>query len=137
MKNERDTEKSKKLKELELKLEERKKKEIEKNQNYQPPLISENEKKDYNLTQDFVDAQNYFSKNYKTIKEQYSDDTWLIVGKNGICESSQDYQSIRKSFYKNKYVGKALLTKIGRKMEHKFAKTIHIEDLPIKIPMVF
>jgi hypothetical protein len=103
-----------KLKELWIKLEEERNKK-EKFELYQPPTITDDEIKENNFSNDFVESQKYLSRHYKELSEKYGDKTWLIIGKSGVIEYSDNFNVIHKILYERGYAGSTVLSLVGQK----------------------
>ena len=103
-----------KLKELRLKLEKQRKDQTEEDL-YQPSTFTDQEIKKHDFSPDFVDSQKFSCQNYKDLSKKYGDKVWLIIGKNGVIEHSDDFDSIHNTFYKKNYVGNAILTQVGKR----------------------
>jgi hypothetical protein len=93
------------LKELRLKLENtRKSAENDKDCSckwYQPSTFAAEEIKEHHFSDDFVDSQKYLSQNYLELSNKYGNKTWLIIGKNGVIDFSDDFDSIHNTFHNN------------------------------------
>lgn len=85
--------------------------------------IDENQIKENNLSEEFVESYKYCQSNQKELDEKYPD-KFLLIYKNQIIRDSYDESDISK-LWGEKYQGKGFVYKAGKKyIEKKYSKLI-------------
>lgn len=103
----------------------------------QPPLVTKEDISKFGLTPDFVESQKYYHDNYIALSEKYGD-RWLIIGKDGVKEVSEDQVKIRDIFYSQSYVKNAILVQATYFQKKVFKQlSIPIQNAKIFVPMAF